>query len=289
MGGFTVHAWKLLRAALVTAVAGATLVAVPVTAQAAPPTSAIEVGATSVARGQTFTVTQTVHNDRDFTITGGKAGLYAKETSLPAMVDLVSCPGAFACDTLGTSVRGGVADVPPGESRTVVFTFRVKDDAPLGTITLQHQFIGENYAFEILDGPALTITEAQQDADVAVAVSASVRLVGTARITYTISVTNNGPAAATGIRVVGTYPAGLVYVGTTCARVGSTRSVNCDIASLASGESTTRTLTVNTGLLMVGPLTAVAQRTASSPNDPAAGNDRATRTCRALTGLIVRC
>jgi uncharacterized repeat protein (TIGR01451 family) len=284
-----VHAWKLLRAALVTAVAGATLVAVPVTAQAAPPSSAIEVGTTSVARGQTFTVTQTLYNDRDFTITGGKAGLYAKETSLPAMVDLVSCPGAVACDTLGISVRGGVGDVGPGESRTVTFTFRVKDDAPLGTITLQHQFIGENYAFDILDGPSLTITQPQQDADVSVAVSGSVRLVGTARITYTITVENTGPADATGIRVVGTYPAGLLYVGTTCTRVGTTRSVNCDIASLGSGQSTTRTLTVNTALLTAGPLTASAQRTASSPNDPVAANDKATETCRALTGLIVRC
>src|SRR3954464_7722209 len=191
IGGLAMHAWKLLRAALVTAVTGATLVAVPVAAQAVPPSSAIEVGTTSVARGQTFTVSQTVYNDRDFTITGGKAGLYFKETSLPAAVDLVSCPGAYACDTLGSSVRGGVADVPPGESRTVVFTFRVHEDAPLGTFTLQHQFIGENYAFDILDGPSLTIAQPQQDADVAVALGASVRMVGTARITYTITVKNN--------------------------------------------------------------------------------------------------
>jgi uncharacterized repeat protein (TIGR01451 family) len=283
------HAWKLLRAGLVTAVAGATLVAVPVTAQAVPPTSSIVVGATSVARGETFTITQTVYNDRDFAILGGKAGLYAKETSLPAMVDLVSCPEATACDTLGISVRAGVGDVQPGESRTVTFTFRVKDDAPLGTITLQDQFIGENYAFEVFDGPSLTITEVPQNTDVAVAMTASVKLVGTARITYTITAKNNGPATASGVRVVGTYPAGLTYVGTTCARVGTTRSVNCDIDSLAAGESASRTLTVNTGLLTIGQLTATAQRTASSPSDPVAANDKASRSCTALTGLIVRC
>ncbi|MET9269029.1 hypothetical protein [Kribbella sp. NPDC003557] len=283
------HAWKLLRAALVTAVAGATLVAVPATADAVPPTSAIEVGATSVARGATFTVTQTVYNDRDFTITGGKAGLYAKETSLPAMVELVSCPGAFACDTLGSSVRGGVADVPPGESRTVVFTLRVKDDAPLGTITLQHQFIGENYAFETFDGPPLEIKEAPQFADVSVALSASVQMVRTARITYTITVKNNGPNPATGVRVVATAPAATAYYASTCTRVGTTRSVNCDFATLASGETVTRTLTANTGMLTAGTLTATAQRTASSPTDPVAANDKATRSCSAVTGLIVRC
>lgn len=281
------HAWKLIRAALVTAVVGATLAAVPMTADAVPPTSAIEVNTTSVARGQTFTVTQTVYNDRDFTITGGKAGLYAKETSLPAMVDLVSCPGAYACDTLGSSVRGGVADVPPGESRTVVFTLRVKTDAPLGTITLQHQFIGENYAFEVFDGPALTIL--QQPADVAVTMTAAVKMVTTARITYTISVKNNGPDPATDIRVVATGPGATAYYASTCTRVGTTRSVNCDIPSLASGTTVTRTLTVNTGMLTAGVLTATAQRTASSPIDPVAANDKATRTCTAVTGLIVRC
>ena len=281
------HAWKLIRAALVTAVVGATLAAVPVTADAVPPTSAIEVNTTSVARGQTFTVTQTVYNDRDFTITGGKAGLYAKETSLPAMVELVSCPGAYACDTLGSSVRGGVADVPPGESRTVVFTLRVKTDAPLGTITLQHQFIGENYAFEVFDGPALTIL--QQPADVAVTMTAAVKMVTTARITYTITVKNNGPDPATDVRVVATGPAATAYYASTCTRVGTTRSVNCDIASLDNGASVTRTLTVNTGMLTAGVLTATAQRTASSPIDPVAANDKATRTCTAITGLIVRC
>jgi hypothetical protein len=65
--------------------------------------------------------------------------------------------------------------------------------------------------------------------------------------------------------------------------------VNCDVDSLASGETVTRTLTVNTGLLTAGTLTATAQRTESSPNDPVATNDKATKSCNALTGLIVHC
>ena len=256
-------------------------------AVAVPPTSAIEVGATSVHAGETFTVTQTVYNDRDFTITGGKAGLYAKETSLPGLVDLVSCPGAFACDTLGGSVRGGVADVPPGESRTVVFTFRVKDDVPAQTITIQHQFIGENYAFETFDGPQLTILEPVTNADIAVSLAASVR---GARVTYTATITNNGPSTASNVRVVGTIPNRLTYAAAgTCTRVGSTRSVNCDVASLDSGASTTRTFAGDASLLTIGLLQATAQRTESSPEDPVAANDKAIRNCTALTVLVVRC
>jgi hypothetical protein len=285
------RALRLLRAALVTALVGTGLVAVPQLAMAAPPSSAIEVSPTSVQPGDTFTVTQTLHNDRDFTVTGAKAGLYGKEASLPGLVDLVSCPGAFACDVLGGSIRGGFGDVPSGESRTVVFTLKVKDTAPAGPITLEHQFIGENYAFETLDGPVLTIlAPAPDDADVAVSLDASVRSLIISRITYTVTVKNNGPAAATGIRVTGTYPAGLVYAGATgCTRVAGTRTVNCDIAALASGATATRTFAADAGLLTLGNLVATATRTASSPADPNAANDQASRTCRALTSLIVRC
>lgn len=283
------HAWKLFRAALVTAVAGATLLTVPVAAHAAPPTSAIEVSTTSVARGETFTIKQTVYNADSSVLLGGKATLYAKDASLPDMVDLVSCPEATACDTLGIGVRGGVGDVQPGESKTVTFTLRVKDDAPLGTITLQHQFNGENFSFETLDGPDLTIKEAPQYADVAVSMNAAVKMVGTARITYTITATNNGPADATAVRVVGTFSIKSSFVSTTCARVGTTRSVNCDFGTLVSGASASRTLTVSTLLAAVGPVIATAERTASLPNDPVAANDTVNRTCSALTGLIVRC
>lgn len=290
MGGFAVRASRTFRAALVTALLGAGLLTGTQVALAAPPSSAIEVSTTSVAPGETFTVTQTLSNDRDFTILGAKAGMYAKEpASLPGLVDLVACPGAVACDQLGSSYRSGFGDVPAGESRTVTWTFRVKDDAPAGTITVQHQFIGENFAFEILDGPALTIEQPTTNADIAVSMTASVRTLLISRITYTVTIKNNGPAAASDVRVVGAIPNRLRYAGGTCTRVGSTQTVNCDVASLASGASTTRTFAADAGLLTVGKLVATAQRTTSSPADPVAGNDKATRTCTALTSLLVRC
>ncbi|TDD27186.1 DUF11 domain-containing protein [Kribbella turkmenica] len=270
---------------------GAGLVAIPQLAAAAPPSSVIELSPTAARPGDTFTVTQTLHNDRAFTVTGAKAGLYGKESPLPGLVDLVSCPGAFACDILGGSIRGGFGDMASGETRTVVFTLRVKDTAPAGPITLQHQFIGENYAFETLDGPVLTILPAVPDeADLAVSLAASARGLPVSRITYTVTVKNNGPGDATGLRVTGTYPAGLVYAGSSnCARVAGTRTVNCDFPALASGATTTSTFAADAGLLALGSLTATANRTASAPADPNAANDQASTTCRALTSLIVRC
>jgi uncharacterized repeat protein (TIGR01451 family) len=284
------HAWKLIRAALITGILGTSLV-VPAAAMAAdpPPTSAVDVSSTSLSPGETFTVTQTVYNAITDPIVAGKAALYIDGANITDRLELVGCSGASAgCGVYsGVEFRAGFGDVPPGESRTVVWTLRVKDSPVTGPFVLWHAFIGDNYGFASYAGPTITITPPA--ADLAVAMTASVRVVVTARITYTITVTNNGPADATAIRVVGTSPAGLAYIGSTCTRVGTTRSVNCDIASLAAGASTTRTLTVATGLLTVGALKATAERTASSPADPVASNDTAARTCTALTGLIVRC
>ena len=283
------HAWKLIRAALITGILGTSL-AVPATAMAEdpPPTSSVDVSSTTLNPGDTFTVSETVYNKIAIPIEGGKAALYAQGANLTDWLDLVSCTGATICYPFnGQHFRGDVGDVPPGESRTVVFTFRVKDNPAAGPFVLMHQFIGDNYAFDAYTGPTITITP--RAADIAVSLTASVRSLITTRITYTITVKNNGPGDATGIRVVGTYPAGLVWAGSTCTRVGTTRSVNCDIASLAAGASTTRTLSADTTLLTVGSLTATAQRTESSPDDPVATNDKASRTCTALTGLIVRC
>ncbi|MFF0269009.1 hypothetical protein [Kribbella sp. NPDC004536] len=274
---------------LITGIIGTSL-AVPAVASADdPPTSTVVVSQTTLSPGDTFTVTQTVYNNQAFTAVAGKATLYVPGANLPDWLEIVSCPEATAgCGVYnGEEFRAGFGDVGPGESRTVTWTLRVKDNAPLGSFVLWHVFLGDNYGYPAYAGPTLTVVPLA--ADVAVSLTASVKTLVTARITYTITVKNNGPRDASGIRVVGTYPAGLVWAGSTCARVGTTRSVNCDIASLAVGASTTRTLTVDTTLLTVGSLTATAQRTASSPDDPVASNDKASRTCTALTGLVVRC
>jgi uncharacterized repeat protein (TIGR01451 family) len=136
----------------------------------------------------------------------------------------------------------------------------------------------------------LTIASPATQADVKVALGATGHGGLNARIDYTVTVTNTGPAAATGTRVVATYPAGLSFAsGSGCAHVSGTRTVNCDVASLASGASATPKFSVNGGLLALGSYTATAKRTASSPSDPNPANDSASKTCSALTGLIVTC
>lgn len=275
------------RAAALAVLTALALFGTPAVANAAPPTSSIDVSPQSVHQGAVFTVTQQLYNPADFTVTAAKAGLYAKEKPIVDLVDLVSCTGTIACSQYLGSFRGAVGDLGPGESRTVTFTFRVKDDAPIGAFTLQHQFVGDNYAFETFDGPALTVLAPDQ-ADVQVKLTATPRTSLVARVDYVIKVTNNGPKPATGVTVTATAGANRRVVSATgCTRAGATLS--CVIGTLASGATATAKFTSEGGFWAWGPFTATAERTASAPADPVAANDSASGRCSAYTGLIVTC
>jgi hypothetical protein len=179
-------------------------------AQAAPPTSAVEVSPTTVLPGQTFTVTQTIYNPTDFTVTFAKGAIYGTPTAITDVVDVVSCTNttAVGCFQAGSSYRAAFGDLEAGGTKTTVWTLRVKDTAAPGQFTLQHQFVGDNFSFDTLDGPVITVADPAAQADVKVALGATGHGGLNARIDYTVTVTNTGPATATGTRVVATYPAG---------------------------------------------------------------------------------
>lgn len=261
----------------------------PSVAFAAPPDpSAISVSSTQLAPGQEFSVTFELFNPEAFTVTSANAQLRTLETSLVDLVDLVSCSGdAPACGVVGSSFRGPVGDLPAGQSRTVVFTFRVKDTAAAGDYTLEHQFVGGNFAFAAGTGPVITIST--QTADIAVSLDASPRGILTSRITYIVGVRNLGPADAVDIRIDGTLAAGLSWGGGSgCVRT-SGRNVRCDFSAVPSGGAAQATFSADAGLLSLGTFTTTVSRVSSTPSDPQSGNDSARRSCAALTGLLVQC
>ncbi|MCR6488242.1 hypothetical protein M8542_35975 [Amycolatopsis sp. OK19-0408] len=272
---------------MLAALTAAALFSAPAVASAAPAPSTIDVSDTSLHAGDTFTVTEQLYNPTDFTVTGAKAALYAKEKPIVDLVDLVSCAGTIGCDQYLSSYRGGVGDLNAGESRTVTFTLRVKEDVTGGEFTLQHQFAGDNYAFSVEDGPAVTITAAPK-ADVKVALTATPRIGLVARVDYVITVSNTGPGTATGVRVTANAGSGRsVTSATGCTRSGST--LTCAIGNLAPGASATAKFTSEGGVFAWGAFTATAQRSASTPADPNAANDTASKKCTAYTGLFVQC
>jgi uncharacterized repeat protein (TIGR01451 family) len=268
------------------AAAVAMVLVTPGAALADTPTSAITVSPTALQRGATFTVTETIYNPQNFVVTGAKPSLYGKEAAITDIADLVSC--TVPCGALGSSYRAVVGDLAPLQSATVAFTLKVKDTAPLGTLTLQHQFVGDNYAFDTLDGAALTISAADGAADVGVTLAASPAGVLTSQITFTITAANHGPDAATGVKLQANLPNGLVF-SKSSACTASGRTVTCAIASIPSGSSAKASFSVTAGLLTIGSFTTTAQRQQSSPTDSNVVNDKASRTCGAITSLLLSC
>jgi uncharacterized repeat protein (TIGR01451 family) len=258
----------------------------PGAALADTPTSAITVSQTTLQRGATFTVTETIYNPENFVVTGAKPSLYGKEAAITNVADIVSC--TVPCGALGSSYRAVVGDLAPLQSATVTFTLKVKDTAPLGTLTLQHQFVGDNYAFDTIDGAALTISAAPGAADVGVTLAASPAGVLTSQITFTITAANHGPDTANDVKLLATLPSGLVF-SKSSACTASGRTVTCTVASIPSGSSAKASFTTSAGLLTIGSFTTTAQRQQSSPTDLNAANDKASRSCGAITSLLLSC
>jgi hypothetical protein len=246
-----------------------------------------------VQPGDTFTVTETAHNNGFGSILNPTIRVLSKEVPLASYADLVSCSGAGAtCTTVdGPSGPVGYMAVLPAamggfESDTIVFTLKVKADATGAVHTLQGQLLGRNDGIDPVDVATLTVIT---QADVAVSMTATPKFgLLVPRIDVTVRVTNNGPGKLRSAEVRGTLSAGLTAnSGSKC--TGGAQPV-CTFGELAPGASTTGTFSVPLGLLYIGlPYRLAVAKTTSSPTDPNAANNSAATTCTVLTPLIVSC
>ncbi|HEY3106027.1 MAG TPA: choice-of-anchor L domain-containing protein [Gaiellaceae bacterium] len=97
-------------------------------------------------------------------------------------------------------------------------------------------------------------------------------------LTYTLTVTNNGPDASTDSTVTDTLPAGVTFVSATpsqgsCAEAGGT--VTCPLGPLMPGASATIEIVVTVDVTAVSPLSDTAT-VAGVETDPVATNNSAT-------------
>ena len=86
-------------------------------------------------------------------------------------------------------------------------------------------------------------------------------VVAGSQLTYTLSVLNNGPSAASGVTVVDTLPAGITYQSATTSQGTVSRSgstITAAVGQLASGASATVTILVNVDPTTRGTITNVA-------------------------------
>ncbi len=100
-------------------------------------------------------------------------------------------------------------------------------------------------------------------------------------LTYAATISNNGPAAATGVTLVADLPADATFVsasGAACTRGGKGKTdgtLTCSVGSLAAGASTSVTILVQPS--RAGTLIVMAKAFADQP-DPNRGDNSATAT-----------
>ncbi|OYO17574.1 hypothetical protein CGZ94_01350 [Enemella evansiae] len=117
----------------------------------------------------------------------------------------------------------------------------------------------------------------QADLSIVKTTSGNGTLVAGEQVTYTLQVTNNGPSAATGVRVTDTLPSGVSFVSSSSPCSTSGQTVTCTISNLEPG-STTITIVGRVAADARGTSSNTATVTATTPDDPTSSNNTSTST-----------
>jgi len=191
--------------------------------------------------GDTFTYTVAATNNGPDTATG-----VTVDDVIPAALTLTgvsATQGSYTADTWS------VGSLASGATETMIFTVSVPAGTTGGTATNTAAVSGvnETESSTANNSASAVVTIAQSDISITKTVDVATPNPGDA-VTYTVTVTNNGPDAATGVVVADSLPNGVTETASSASQ-GSFTEPTWTVGALASGASATLTInaTVNTG------------------------------------------
>jgi len=258
-------------------VATATQADLVTTNSAAPP---------SVAAGSNVTYTQSVTNDGPVAAT---APVTLTETTPPnTNFQSVVPPGGWTCVTPAVGAAGTItctdgSTLAVGSPVGFTLVLQVNAGTPSGTNIAETAMAS---AGNIV--PSLTTNSATASVVVANANSADMAIVKTAipsptvadgdTLTYSLAVTNNGPASATNVTVTDALPSGVTYLSVsttagTCSQAGGT--VTCLLGTMANAGTATVTILTLAGAPGLASNTATVS---ADQTDPILTNNTSTQT-----------
>jgi len=184
----------------------------------------------------------------------------------------------------GATVTGG-GILAPNDTVSVQFNATLLR-ASAGTsidnnavLSYRARTIAKNFTFigNVVSTPVTAI------ADLSVTKSSSPTTVNAGgTVQYPVTVTNNGPSAATGVSMVDTLPTGVSFVsaaappGASCANSG--QQVTCTSATLANGAPSTFTVTATVGAALPAGAVVNSATVSSSTSDDVTTNNSASAT-----------
>ena len=157
-----------------------------------------------------------------------------------------------------------------------VYQVRLSDGALLNTINTGIPGSASSFS---LGGIAILGQPQPGGADVSVSMnSAPTSVAGGAQVSYTITVTNNGPGDAFNVAMTDAFPSGVVFLSsaTTLDSCTGTTTVTCTLGTMTSGQNATITIVVTPKF--AGTLPNTVNVTSTTPDPNAANNSASTST-----------
>jgi uncharacterized repeat protein (TIGR01451 family) len=237
----------------------------------------------SVAAGSNVTYTQSVTNDGPAAASGAT---FTQTTPPNTTFQSITPPAGWTCGTLPAVGSAGTITCTDGGNLAVngtanfTLVLQVASNTPSGTSITENDAAT---ATNVVPGEtsntagATVIVANANSADMAITKTGTPNPVteGTP-LTYTLTVTNNGPASATTVTVQDTLPTSLTYLSSTttvgtCSEAGGT--VACQLGTMA--DAAVATITILTIPEQAGVVSNTATVTADQ-TDPNAANNSST-------------
>lgn len=244
-----------------------------------------------VQAGNNITYTQIVTNTGSSAATNGSLS----ETT-PANTTFVSVipPAGWSCGGF-PAVPCSNPSVGPGVSGTFTVTYKVTAGTASGTIITDTATVNAtNQSFGANSATATDVVAAAIQADLALSTAAAPPTVLAGDdISYTQTITNNGPASASGVTFTEATPTNTTYqsvlapAGWTCTTpaVGGTGNVTCTNPTFAVGAADNIVVTVNVPASVVAATITANSTVSATTSDPNLANNSTTVT----TNVSVSC
>jgi len=238
-----------------------------------------------VQAGNTITYTQTVTNTGASAATGAT---FTEATPANTTFSSITPPAGWTCT--GFPPQCTNASVGAGASGTFTVVYTVASGTASGTtITDTATVNATNQSFGANAATATDVVATSTQADLVLTTAGSPGSVFAGNgISYTQTITNNGPAASSGVSFTEATPTNTTFesvsapVGWTCTTpaVGATGTVNCtDGSALASGATADIIVDVNVpSTVAAGTITASSSVTATTSDPNTANNSTSVTT-----------